>query len=163
MFTDNEMQQLAAVVDELKPEREPCVFIADVTTKIEKHDLSPKDKTETMAVFKVPAHLHPDQYGQKLEALVDRAVALPSGQTAFFKVTVWGQNSNGNAHIKGWGLSAPEGIFVLRAECKNQKTFMDVVNDPEFQQILAEAKKELDFHVKGAWFCADVVTRLERS
>ncbi|KAJ7475490.1 hypothetical protein B0H11DRAFT_1311181 [Mycena galericulata] len=163
MFTDNEMQQLVAVVDEFKPEREPCVFMADVTTKIERHDLSPKDKIDTVAVFKVPHHLHPDQYGQKLKALVHRAVALPSGQTAFLKLTVWGQNSNGNPHIKAWGVSPPEGIFVLRAECKNLETFMDVVNDPGFQQILAEVKKELDFHVKGAWFCTDVVTRLERS
>ncbi|KAJ7431630.1 hypothetical protein B0H11DRAFT_843958 [Mycena galericulata] len=164
MLKSAEMQKLAAEVDELQPEREPWIFSANVTTKLDTPSLTATDKLDVMAILTAPPHLSPEQYTQKLESLVDRFLALPSVHTAFLKFTIWHQNGNINPHIQAWGLSAPSPTFVIIAESKKPGLLTEVLADPAVHQLLAEAKRDLELQAEGnMYFCADVVTRLDRS
>jgi hypothetical protein len=81
-----ESQKLVAGRHEFKQERGASVFSGEVTTKIDKPGSN--GRAHGIAILKVPARESPEHFARKLEALLDRFVALPATQKCVSKCTL---------------------------------------------------------------------------
>jgi hypothetical protein len=85
-----ESKKLIAAAEEFRAERGACVFTAEVSTDIDK--AGPKDRVHGIAILK---GLSPEQYEQKMAAILDGMYALPAVDTYMLKSTVvrrvWGE------------------------------------------------------------------------
>ncbi|KAJ7868831.1 hypothetical protein B0H13DRAFT_1055026 [Mycena leptocephala] len=151
-----ESKKLVAAAEEFRAERGACVFTAEVSTDIDK--AGPKDRVHGIAILK---GLSPEQYEQKMAAILDGMYALPAVDTYMLKSTVCRKNKSMASHLHALGLPAPEGTLVVHFEYESQDHLMKLLDDAGVQKIHTGAIQD-SILSDGSYFCTDVITKFER-
>ncbi|KAJ7135769.1 hypothetical protein C8R44DRAFT_768982 [Mycena epipterygia] len=156
-----ESQKIVAGRQEFKQERGASVFSAEVTTKIDKP--GSKDRAHGIAILKVPEGESPEHFARKLEALLERFVAVPATQKCVSKCTLLHSGKSLEHQLNAMGIHTPGRTFVIHMEYESLHHSMEVVNDAEIAKLLGEAMQDLrvsSFDV--SYFGADVIPKFNR-
>ncbi|KAJ7767686.1 hypothetical protein B0H16DRAFT_1520473 [Mycena metata] len=153
-----ESQELVAGREEFKQERGASVFSGEVTTKIDKP--GSKDRAHGIVILKVPEGELPDHFARKLEALLDRFVALPATQKCVSKCTLLHNGKSLENQLNAMGIHTPRRTFVIHMEYESLYHSMEVVSDAGTLKLLGDAIQDLRVSlIDVSYFGADVIPK----
>ncbi|KAJ7200410.1 hypothetical protein GGX14DRAFT_572171 [Mycena pura] len=112
-----------------------------------------------LGLHHAPVHLSKAEFEAKINALVDTCLALPVCQRNFLKFELMFPTDLLSNHIGGIGsIHPPDGVWV-RYESPTHEHLAEVLTDPEFHQLIADARDwGLDCDCS---FSADVSTKTD--
>ncbi|KAJ6502801.1 hypothetical protein C8R47DRAFT_1210855 [Mycena vitilis] len=102
-------------------------------------------------------HLH----YQEFHKLVDDLVPLPVAQKNLLKYELWLQDNIFDDRTQAFGYSAPDPVFLARAECRSWDNISAILST--YRQMALDAGKKFSFGKGGSMFSVDVVTKLDHS
>ncbi|KAJ7306972.1 hypothetical protein DFH08DRAFT_901506 [Mycena albidolilacea] len=156
-----ESQKLVAGRHEFKRERGASVFSAEVTTKIDKP--GSKGRAHGIVILKVPAGESPEHFARKLEALLDRFVALPATQKCVSKCTLLHNEKSLENQLNAMGIHTPGRTFVIHMEYESLSHSMEMASDAGILKLLGDAIQDLRVSlVDVSYFGADVIPKFTR-
>ncbi|KAJ6526774.1 hypothetical protein B0H19DRAFT_1196950 [Mycena capillaripes] len=161
ILRDPEIARLMEEEEELQYSTSASVFFVDVLTKLEV--LTTKSCTHVMIAMKSPAHLSPDNFQKKVEALVDRFLALPIAQQKLLKFSMYVPNQNMATHLRALGLRAPEPVIMVMVDTETEEAFIETATDSAVKTIVADAIRDLGMDAHSLIFSADVVSKVKKS
>ncbi|KAJ7113887.1 hypothetical protein C8R44DRAFT_855758 [Mycena epipterygia] len=119
------------------------------------------DRTRIVGIYPAPAHLSREEFRRQFEALVDELLALPITKKHFLRYDLLFSNTDFDEHMKPLGFRESPGTAVIVVETEKDDHMIEVVEHPEFRQVLAAANINLKFTV-GHTFTADLVTKVDK-
>ncbi|KAJ6556140.1 hypothetical protein B0H19DRAFT_1151993 [Mycena capillaripes] len=153
--------KLVAGREEFKRERGASVFSAEVTTKIDKP--GSKDRAHGIAILRVPEGESPEHVARKLEALLDRFVALPAIQKGVSKCTVLHSGKSLENQLNAMGIHTPGRTFVIHLEYESQDHSLEVASDEGVLKLLGEAMQDVRVSLADvSYFGADVIPKFTK-
>ncbi|KAJ7029823.1 hypothetical protein C8F04DRAFT_639374 [Mycena alexandri] len=141
-------------------------FFADVATKIDS-SAAAVDPTCLFAVFKAPTRLPQQEYFQKLDELVDRALALPICKKVFSKYSMHLPSNvdmnlqNIDSMLRALDLPAPEPGAVFITEVSSSGDLVELLAHPDIQKFAMEAMHEIEIHVNGVASLGNVEAKVK--
>ncbi|KAJ6498235.1 hypothetical protein DFH09DRAFT_1446916 [Mycena vulgaris] len=163
MLKDPALQKLFAESDNFGFRQGANAFAADIITKIDAP--SKPAGINVICVYSCPPHLSAEQFGQKMEALMDKITALPIAHR-FSGYSLWLQNPAVETHLQELGYPKPEPLVVVRAEAENLDHMIEIFEHSEVARLLTEGIQHFGFHAESdnpaesCCFSADVATKI---
>ncbi|KAJ7206254.1 hypothetical protein GGX14DRAFT_132341 [Mycena pura] len=134
-----------------------CIFSAD---RVIKRDCDvPRDRNVAIGILKVPAHVSPAEFRQKLEALID---GIFDATKPTSRGTMYIQNLNADEHLQAAGYPPSQPTMILVVEYQTWDELIQLINNPEARSILEAGMKDFALHVDSICFSADVVVKFKR-
>ncbi|KAJ7828338.1 hypothetical protein B0H14DRAFT_2812099 [Mycena olivaceomarginata] len=86
-----------------------------------------KGRAHGIAILKVPAGESPEHFARKLEALLDRSVALPATQKCVSKCTLFAHEKSLENQLNAMGIHTPGRTFVIHMEYESLSHSMEML------------------------------------
>ncbi|KAF7348640.1 hypothetical protein MVEN_01382100 [Mycena venus] len=118
-----------------------------------------KDRFLVIGILKAPEGLSKKEFDTRVEALVDRIVAVPVAHQNVHKVELMFQNPSMDEHLKKFDLPASPAMVTIIVETESKDHLLASINDTEIRELFAPADG-LGFH-RTASFSAEVSTLVD--
>ncbi|KAF8152822.1 hypothetical protein K438DRAFT_1987687 [Mycena galopus ATCC 62051] len=150
-------------VPELELQTRSNTFSIDIQPVMDRESrVDSKDRVHNFWVYKIPEHMSKKEYEQKFHKLFEDYSAVPVAQKNFVKLEKWVPNNVLQGHIHSFGGPPPEPTFMSHAEFEKWEDIIAVEQEDAVKVVL-DAKGNFDFNKYASVFCADVVTKFDRS
>ncbi|KAJ6571100.1 hypothetical protein B0H19DRAFT_1129180 [Mycena capillaripes] len=176
IFGDAEVKKLLADAELWDFNANSCVFSAEVTTRIDVATANPMDRICAICVSKVPAHMSPTEFQEKMVELIDCWLKIPVCQQNVLKHTLWLQNDTMGPSVRALNYGT-EACVVAMIECESWdhllnvsiprvKFFVDlrpvqVVTDGEHARVVTKLMQDFPFQADSNAFLAETVVKVD--
>ncbi|KAJ7913716.1 hypothetical protein B0H13DRAFT_2326104 [Mycena leptocephala] len=118
-----------------------------------------QNPVRVMGIFKCPAAMSMETFTQKLEALIDAIIPLPSSEN-ISKYDLCVPNRALDAHLERLGMPSSLGTIVVTAEFQTVEKMDAVLFDPEVNRLVEGAKADMSWHLESCTFAYDKISKI---
>ncbi|KAF8192372.1 hypothetical protein K438DRAFT_2018062 [Mycena galopus ATCC 62051] len=165
IMSDPEMQKIVQGAQNLL-EAGACTFTVDVQQLVDRDShVAPGDRVHLLGIYKVPAQMSREEYGQEWHKFMNKYLAIPEVANNHLKLETYFHNTALDDHLHKIGFSPAEPMLILHGELETWENVVDLFQGQkeDLRKLVQAANRDFDFSTGSCTFTGDVVIKFEKS